>query len=177
MGDRRLLVWTLASFHVAGLTLAVVLPAYVSGGLSDVLPEVGTTVGILGYAYLWVLSYLATRWVLTADVFEQVVRKHSAGSLTTVLLRGSAAGGLVGIALLLGPVLLIAIEDLTTGGEVAPLALVAAIGAGVAAVVGVLFGLVFTVLDVGALRVAALFVGPDDTASAAVDSGPVGEQN
>jgi DNA primase small subunit len=70
MANRRLLVWTLASFHVAGLTIGFVLPAYASGGLSDVLPEFGTIPGLLGYAYLWMLSFLATRWVLTEDVLE-----------------------------------------------------------------------------------------------------------
>ena len=151
MADRRLLVWALASFHVAGLTLGFVLPTYVSGGLSDVLPEFGTVPGFVGYAYLWLLSYLATQWVLTEAVLEDTL----AGALRPVLLRGSAAGGLVGLGAFLGPLVLVAVLDLVTGGgPLTAFALIAAIGSGAATLIGVAFGLVFTLLDLAAVRVA-----------------------
>jgi|GEM_PF-3214662 len=189
--DRRLLVWTLASFHVAGLTVGFALPAYASGGLSDVLPEFGTVLGFLGYAYLWVLSFLATRWVLTDEVLEATL----VGAVRPVILRGSAGGGLVGLATLLGPLLLLTIQDLLSGpSNPAGIALIVAIGSGIATVVGVAFGLVFTLLDLTAVRIAGLVVpdgdGPNPMATEAAvgsateqtesaestpDSEPVGE--
>jgi len=187
MADRRLLVWTLASFHVAGLTIGFVLPAYASGGLSDVLPAFGTVPGLLGYAYLWVLSYLATRWVLTEETLDETLD----GALQPVILRGSAAGGLVGLATLLGPLLLVSIPDLVmNGADPTSVVLILAIGSGVATVVGVAFGLVFTLLDLAALRLAGLAVpgggGPEQTtaeatvesaaAESAPDSDPVSEK-
>lgn len=155
MADRRLVVWTLASFHTVGFTLAFVTPAYASGGLSDALPNFGTLPGVLGYGYLWGLSYLATRWVLTEDVLAETV----AGSPGSVLVRGSVAGGFVGMATLLGPLLLVTVPDLVTGGgNATSLLLITAIGAGVATVVGLLVGLLFTLLDVAAVRVAGSLV-------------------
>lgn len=179
MADRRLLVWTLASFHAAGLTLGFVLPAYVSGGLSDALPEVGTVPGILGYGYLWGLSYLATRWVLVEEVLDATL----AGALSPALLRGTAGGALVGLATLLGPLLLVALPALVTGGgNPVSFALIAAIGSGVAVVVGAVVGLVFALLDVAAVRVAGRLVaaesgsGPVPSESATAESEPVGER-
>lgn len=174
MADRRLLIWTLASFHAAGFTLGFVLPAYVSGGLSDVLPEFGTVPGFLGYGYIWVLSYLATRWVLTEEVSEDVFEETPAGSLKSVLLRGSAAGGLVGMATLLGPLLLVAVPASVTGGNLTALAFITAVGSGVAVVVGAAIGLVFTLLDVAAVRIAGR-VAPEETESPPVESELVGE--
>jgi hypothetical protein len=177
--DRRLLVWTLASFHAAGLTVGFVIPSYASGGLSDVLPEFGTVPGIVGYAYLWALSYLATRWVLTEETLDATL----SGSLRAALLRGTAGGALVGIATLLGPLLVVSIADLIRGGgDPTSVALVLAIGSGVAAVVGAAFGLAFTLIDVAAVRVAGLVV-PDErrrtdvpTGAAAADSERAGDQ-
>ncbi|MCU4799988.1 hypothetical protein OB920_06350 [Halobacteria archaeon HArc-gm2] len=180
--DRRLLVWTLASFHVAGLTVGFVLPAYASGGLSDVLPEFGTVLGFLGYAYLWVLSFLATRWVLTDEVLEATL----VGAVRPVILRGSAGGGLVGLATLLGPLLLLTIQDLLSGpSNPAGIALILAIGSGIATVVGLAFGLVFTLLDLTAVRIAGRAVpdgaGTEQTKTEATvkspaDSESVGER-
>ncbi|SFR99311.1 hypothetical protein SAMN05216559_2187 [Halomicrobium zhouii] len=177
--DRRLLVWTLASFHVAGLTIGFVIPAYASGGLSDVLPEFGTIPGVLGYAYLWVLSWLATRWVLTDEVFEATL----AGAVRPVILRGSAGGGLVGLGTLVGPLLLLSLPDLVTGSaDLTSVVLIFAIGAGIATAVGVAFGLVFTLLDLAAVRVAAVAV-PDGSGSdpiaadATPESDRVGERS
>ena len=153
--DRRLLVWTLASFHAAGFTLGFVVPAYASGGLSDVLPGFGTLPGVVGYAYLWGLSYLATRWVLTEDVLAETLD----GRVSSVLVRGSGSGGLVGMAALLGPLLLVSVPDLVIGdGDPTSFVLIVAIGSGVAVVVGAAVGLVFTVLDVAAVRAARALV-------------------
>lgn len=118
-----------------------------------------------------------TRRALLRFSGPAVVQRQAAGSLKTVLLRESAAGSLVGVALLLGALVPVAIEELATGVELAPLALAGAFGAGVTVLVGLVFGLVFTLLDVGALRILGLFVGPETTDSNMVDSGAVGEQN
>lgn len=153
--DRRLLVWTLASFHVAGLTIGFVLPAYVSGGLSDVLPEFGTVLGFLGYAYLWVLSFLATRWVLTDEVLDATL----AGAVRPVILRGSAGGGLVGLGTFLGPAVVYSVPAILQGnGTAGGFAFIAGFGSAIAIAVGVVFGLVFTLLDLAAVRVAGLAI-------------------
>lgn len=156
MADRRLLVWTFASFHAAGVTLAVVALGHAGDALSGTLPQFGTLPGFLGYAYLWGLSALATRWVLTADVLEAVLD----GPLRTVLLRGTAAGGLVGLAALLGPLALVAIPDLVAGGgNPTAFALIGAVGGGIATVVGCVVGLAFALLDVAAVSGARALVG------------------
>ncbi len=167
MADRRLLVWALASFHAAGFTLGVVLPAYVSGGLSDVLPAFGTLPGFLGYGYLWGLSYLATRWALAGDALaDEALEETLSGSVRSVLLRGIAAGGLVGMAALLGPLLLVSIPDLMTGsGDPTSFVLILAIGLGVSGVVGAAVGLVLAAVDLVAFRAAGA-LRPDG------DSGP-----
>lgn len=172
MADLRLLVWTLASFHVAGLTLGFVIPAYLSGGLSDVLPAFGTVPGLLGYGYLWVLSFLATRWALTDEVLDATL----AGALRPVVLRGTVGGGLVGLAALLGPLLLVSIPDLVTGGgELTSFVLIGALGSGIAVVVGAAFGLAFTLIDLVAVRLSDYLVAPNAPEPAPSESDPVRE--
>jgi len=111
-----------------------------------------------------------------------------------VILRGSAAGGLVGLGTFLGPVILLAIQDLLSGpSNPAGIALIAAIGSAIAIAVGVAFGLVFTLLDLARSKVAGFAVpnggDPDpatneaaaestaSTADSAPDSDPVGDRN
>ncbi|WP_226021980.1 hypothetical protein [Halomicrobium salinisoli] len=150
MADRRLLVWTVASFHAAGLTLAFVALAHAGGALSDLLAGLGTLAGFAGYGYLWALSYLATRWVLD----DETVAAATDGAVRSAVLRGTVGGSLVGLGALLGPLLLVVVPDLVAGSaNPGSIALVALIGSGVALAVGAVVGLAFALLDLAALRI------------------------
>lgn len=151
MADRRLVVWTVASFHAAGLTLAVVALAHADGALAGLLGGLGTLAGFAGYAYLWALSYLATRWVLDGDVLAAATD----GAVRPALLRGTVGGALVGLAALLGPLLLLGAYNLATRGvALESAALVTLYGSAFALAVGAAVGLAFALLDLAALRVA-----------------------
>ena len=137
-----LATWTLATFDTALFVLLGVLAAHASGGLADLLAGLNTLVGVAVFCYLWALFVLAVRWV------NSRVALDSAG-VGTLALHGTAAGSVTGVAFLLGLFAVALVPTLQSGGvRLQAVLLVLLIGAGVAAVVGGVVGLVASLLDI-----------------------------
>jgi len=145
-GSQPLVTWTLATANTALFVLAIVLPAYTSGGLSDVLPTLNTAVGVAVFLYLWALVWATTRWL-----FDRI--DPTADPTRRVVLWAAVAGATVGVAFLVGVVLGLGIPTaLTTSFELLSVALIALVGTPIAAAVGVLVGITATVVDLGLFR-------------------------
>ncbi|MDG5778023.1 hypothetical protein VB773_00300 [Haloarculaceae archaeon H-GB2-1] len=158
--------WTLATFNVTVFSLVPILLGHLGGLLSDVLDGLGTTVGLVVFAYLWMLTLYAIRWALADGVLD--------GSSYRLVLRGSVAGALVGITFVLG---LVAggflVQTVTNPADPFPigaLLLVGAIAAGVACVVGLAVGLVLSLVNLGLLRVADALVAHSSATDADGDT-------
>jgi len=143
-----LTVWTLSTGNTVLFVLALVLPSYASGGLSDVLPNLNTALGVGIFLYLWIVVWTTTRWLLgQVDPDED--------SLARLALWGGACGAFDGIVFLLGIVLGLGLPAaLVTSLQLLSIALFAAIGTPIAAVVGAVVGLVALVVDLAVLWVA-----------------------
>ncbi|GGM42205.1 hypothetical protein [Haloarcula argentinensis] len=137
-----LVTWTLATFDTALFVLLGVLAAHTSGGLADLLAGLNTLVGVAVFCYLWALFVLAVRWV------HGRVALDSAG-VSTLALHGAAAGSVAGVVFLLGLLAVVLVPTLQSGGvRLQAVLLVLLIGAGVAAVVGGVVGLLASLLDI-----------------------------
>lgn len=149
MVDRRLITWTFATFNTVLFVLGFVIPSYASGGLSDVLPSLSTSIGVVIFLYLWTLVWVATRLLFTQiNLITDSVR--------TILIWATTLGAVVGIAFLLGTVLGAGIPSALSSEslELITVVLVSAIGAPIAAVVGGVVGLLAGILDMAVLTVA-----------------------
>ncbi|WP_336358404.1 hypothetical protein [Haloarcula sp. CGMCC 1.6347] len=147
-----LVTWTLATFDTALFVLLGVLAAHASGGLADLLAGLNTLVGVAVFCYLWALFVLAVRWV------HGRVALDSAG-VSTLVLHGVAAGCATGVAFLLGLFAVALVPTIQSGGvRLQAVLLVLLIGAGVAAVVGGVVGLVASLLDGAVYRLAGYFL-------------------
>ena len=137
-----LVTWTLATFDTALFVLLGVLAAHASGSLADLLSGLNTLAGVAVFCYLWALFVLAVRWVNSRVVFRDT-------PFRTLVLHGVAAGCVTGVAFLLGLFAVALVPTIQSGG-VRPQAVlvVLLIGAGVAAVVGGVVGLVASLLDI-----------------------------
>ena len=145
---QRLVTWTVATANTTLFVLAILLLAYASGGLSDVLPTLNTAVGVGVFLYLWTLVYATTRWL-----FERI--DPTANSARRLVVWAAAAGAVDGIAFLVGVVLGFGIPTaLTTSFELLSVALIALVGTPVAAAVGALVGITATVVNLGLFRLA-----------------------
>jgi hypothetical protein len=158
----RPLLVVLATFHLLALTLAALVPAYVSGGLSDALPSLGTLPGLVLFALLWGLTLVATGWALSTDPLgpDLVVDR------SRILLRGSVAGALVGMSTV-GALILVALgQSLLEGGGVqaGSAILVGVIALAVGAVVGLVVGIGLAVLDLLVVAVVRRVVPMPDPA-------------
>lgn len=144
-----LTAWTLATTNTVAFVLAALLPAYASGGLSDVLPSLNTAVGVVVFLALWAVVAVTTHWLLgRVDQTET-----SPGRLA---LWAGACGALDGIVFLVGVVLALGVPTALVGPlELQSVALLALIGAPIAAVVGLVLGAVAGLLDLLLLRAAA----------------------
>lgn len=137
-----LVTWTLATFDTVLFVLFGVLSAHASGSLADLLAGLNTLVGVAVFCYLWALFVLAVRWV------HSRVTLDSAG-VSTLALHGTAAGSVAGVAFLLGLFVVALVPTLQSGGvRLQAVLLVLLIGAGVAAVVGGVVGLLASLLDI-----------------------------
>ncbi|AUG48242.1 hypothetical protein BVU17_12185 [Haloarcula taiwanensis] len=137
-----LVTWTLATFDTVLFVLLGVLAVHASGGLADLLAGLNTLVGVAVFCYLWALFVLAVRWV------HRRVSLDSAG-VSTLVLHGVAAGSVTGVVFLLGLLAVALVSTLQSGGaRPQSVLLVLLIGAGVAAVVGGVVGLLASLLDI-----------------------------
>ncbi|MDS0220532.1 hypothetical protein NDI54_04105 [Haloarcula sp. S1AR25-5A] len=147
-GPVSLVAWTLATFDTALFVLLGVLAAHASGGLADLLAGLNTLVGVAVFCYLWALFVLAVRWVHGRTSLD------SAG-VRTLVSHGVAAGSVAGVAFLLGLVTVALVPTLQGGGvRLQAVLLVLLIGAGLAAVVGGIVGLLASLLDITMYRLA-----------------------
>lgn len=146
--QRPLTVWTLATTNTLGFVLVLLLPGYASGGLSDVLPTLGTAVGLLVFASLWLVVWATTRWLLDrVDPATAPLRRLALWAL--------ALGALDGIVFLVGVVLLLGVPTaLTTSLELGTVALLALLGTPIAAAVGAVVGISALTLDLALFRTA-----------------------
>lgn len=144
-----LTTWTLATTNTVAFVLAALLPAYASGGLSDVLPGLNTAVGVVVFLALWAVVGVTTHWLLGhLDLTET-----SPGRVT---LWAGACGALDGIVFLVGVVLALGVPSALVGPlELQSVVLIALIGAPIAAVVGAVVGVLAGLLDLMLLRAAA----------------------
>jgi hypothetical protein len=137
-----LVTWTLATFDTVLFVLLGVLAVHASGGLADLLSGLNTLVGVAVFCYLWALFVLAVRWVHSRVALGDA-------PLRTLVLHGVAAGCATGVAFLLGLLAVALAPTLQSGGvPLQAVVLVAVIGAGVAAVVGGVVGLLASLLDI-----------------------------
>lgn len=149
-----LVTWTLATFDTVLFVLLGVLTAHASGSLADLLAGLNTLVGVAVFCYLWALFVLAVQWV------HSRVQLDSAG-VGTLALHGTAAGSVAGVAFLLGLFTVVLVPALQGGGvRLQSVLLVLLIGAGVAAIVGGVVGLLASLLDIAVYGLAGYLL-PD----------------
>jgi len=147
-----LTAWTLATTNSVCFVLALLIPSYASGGLSDVLPTLGTVAGLAVFAYLWLVVWATTRWLL--DRVDPATA--SSGRLAVWALGLGALDGIVFlVAIVLGAGVATA---LVTSLELGSVALIALIGTPIAAIVGAVVGISAMVLDLALLRAAGAVV-------------------
>ncbi|MFC7129509.1 hypothetical protein [Haloferax chudinovii] len=154
VGERgRFEAWVVSSFNLVALSLVGLLAAHASGALEGELAGFGTLPGVAIFAYLWLLTAAATRWAL-ADGGLADLRTGLRG-LWRLVVRGFAAGALIGAAFLLGAILVGAVLN---GAPLRSLAFIALIGVAAAAVVGGVVGGLSVLLDAGCYWVAGRLV-------------------
>jgi hypothetical protein len=150
--------WVVATFNLVAFALPLVLLSYASGGLSDVLPGVGTLPGLAGFGYLWLLVWLATRWTFA----EGGLARSAAGETGRLLVRGAGGGALVGMGFVAGLAVVLAVVNLVSGMvDVTAFVLLLLVGAGAGGLVGVVVGLLFGVVDVALYRASGALLPAD----------------
>ncbi|KAB1188487.1 MULTISPECIES: hypothetical protein [Haloferax] len=153
-------LWTIATFNLVVFGLLSVLVGHTSGSLADILAGLGTVEGVLVFGYLWALTVLATRWVLSEGGLDRIRE----GELSSLVVRGGLAGGLIGAGFLVGVILAGALVNLVTGpwsirlDGVLPFVLIVVVAGGVAALVGAVVGGVFVIVDAALYRLSSSFV-------------------
>jgi len=149
-----LVTWTLATFDTALFVLLGVLAAHASGDLAGLLAGLNTLVGVAVFCYLWALFVLAVRWVNGRVALGDT-------PFRTLVLHGVAAGSVTGVAFLLGLFAVALVPTIQSGGvRLQAVLVVLLIGAGVAAVVGGVVGLVASLLDIAVYGLAGYLL-PD----------------
>ncbi|WEL29552.1 hypothetical protein [Haloferax volcanii] len=150
----RFETWVVSSFNLVALSLVGLLAAHASGALEGELANFGTLPGVAVFAYLWLLTAAATRWALADGGLADL--RNGLNGLWRLVLRGFAAGALIGAVFLLGVVLVGAVLN---GAPLVALALIALIGVAAASVVGGVIGALSVVLDAGCYWAAGRLVG------------------
>ncbi|POG54890.1 magnesium transporter [Haloferax marisrubri] len=169
----RFEAWVVSTFNLVALSLVGLLAAHASGALEGELAGFGTIPGVAVFAYLWLLTAAATRWALADGGLEDL--RSGLRGLWRLVLRGFAAGALIGGAFLLGVLLVGAILN---GAPLLSLAFIALIGVAAASVVGGVIGGLSVVLDAGCYWVAGRLVGrwtESDASGRAADVESVGK--
>ncbi|WP_018256337.1 hypothetical protein [Halomicrobium katesii] len=151
-----LTAWTLATTNTVGFVLAVLVPAYASGGLSDVLPSLNTAVGVAAFLALWLVVGVTTHWLLGHV-------DPSSDSPVRLTLWAGSCGALAGIVFLVGIVVGLGVPAAVVGSfGLRTVVLLAAVGTPVAAIVGAVVGIAAGLLDVVLLRIAGRVTPPSD---------------
>jgi hypothetical protein len=145
---RAILTLTFGTFDTTVLVLVGVLASYATGGLSDVLPSLGTAIGVAVYLYLWMLVLGGTYWVL-GEI------QIATAPFRTVALHGAGAGGVVGIAFVLGLLLALVPALVADGGALGPLAATLTIAVGISAIIGTVIGVTSAGMNAAVLAVAS----------------------
>lgn len=142
-----------ATFHATTLVVVGVLVVHRYAALGDLLTGLNTLAGLAAFAFLWALSWLATRRVLATVALEDAAD----GGGKQAVLRGLAWGGITGALFFLGVVVALLPRVLLADVLAQPLSvlLLVLIGVGISLVVGMVVGLLFAVVDVALVRVAA----------------------
>ncbi|WP_416839661.1 hypothetical protein [Haloferax sp. DFSO52] len=157
---KTLEVWAVSVFNVVVFGLAGVIAGHATGQMAGLLRGLSTLEGVLLFAYLTALTLGATRWAFSAGGLERILE----GELSSLVVRGALAGGLIGAGFLIGVLLAgslvrFVLEPVSLPGlQILPFLLIVIIGGGVAAVVGGLVGIVFVLIDVLLYRVSMYFV-------------------
>lgn len=154
---RPLLVWALASFHVALLVAVAVGLLYAAGFLGNQLAALDTSVGVVAFIYLWAVTWWTNRRMLASLDGDLL---SAAPSRTDVLVNAMAWGGMAGVLVFLPPFVLVFGFIVVAGGiEALPFLVIAAvIGVVVAAGVGVVLGGVLAVIDLALLWTARVWM-------------------
>ncbi|NEU56811.1 hypothetical protein [Halorussus sp. MSC15.2] len=163
--DDPLVVWALASFHVAALVAVLVVGLYTAGSLGDLLGGLDTVVGLALYLALWASTWWTTRRVLGA-----VADAGTDASALTVVGAGGRWGGVNGVCFLWVLLFVAAVPgaDVTLAGVLYFLAF-GGIGSILALGVGGIVGVLFAVLDLALFR-AARGLTPASASPPAADS-------
>ncbi|MFC6785987.1 hypothetical protein ACFQFH_08785 [Halobaculum halobium] len=164
--------WVVSSFNLVALSVVGITAAHVGGALEGELAGFGTLPGVAVFVYLWLLTAGATRWALAGRGLAGL--RDGLGGLRSLLVRGVAAGALIGTAFLLGVLVVSFLVSLAQNGlQLLSMALIALIGCAVAGVVGGLIGGLSVVLDAGgywaAGKIVDRWVDPNRSARPAGD--------
>lgn len=154
-----LLTVVLATFDVSVFVLVPVIVGHAGGALSDLFSGLNTYVGVILFAYLWMLVVVAMRWVL-----GQVSLDESATG--TLAFHAFGAGGVTGFAFVSGIVTVVVLPLVITGDVPAiSFVLIVVFSGGVATVVGGVVGLVLGVVNFAAYHAAGHLLPPTATES------------
>lgn len=169
VGEDSLVVWALASFHAAALTVVPLAMLYLDGAVGDLLAGLETSVGLGLYLALWGLTWWTTRNVLR-ELREYPEDEENAddASFTAVALVGGKWGGVNGTVffwvLLAGFAALNLPTELGRALGAVPFLLVAGgVGTVLALGIGGIVGVLFASLDLALVWVARALV-PGDSA-------------
>ncbi|MFC7046641.1 hypothetical protein ACFQH6_15625 [Halobacteriaceae archaeon GCM10025711] len=148
MADRPdpLLVWALATFHVAALVSVAAVALHANGVLGQVLGELDTLVGVGLFVVVWALTWWSNRRWLT----DVSLADDGQGAVVA----GARWGGVEGVLVLVAPLLVLVVVLVAQGGSVPVLAGLGVVALLVAGVVGGVVGAAFALVDVTLVRTA-----------------------
>ena len=148
----RVVAWALGTFHAASLVILLVLPLYLSGGLTSVLTSLSTASGLALFGALWLTTVWSTHHAPHGALGTGL--KLSV-PLREVIIRAVLRGGLNGLAFLAFLAVILGISAVLNGQLASVITLVVvgglvfAFGAVIAYLVGGLLGGLFACIDIG----------------------------
>ena len=162
--DERLLAFALGTFHVALLTLVLILALFLMTDLGEAHAELNTAVGLTVFGVLWATSVYCTHRGMRDAGLQPCEDAPAANVLSNGLTWGAWNGVLfIWCLLATGFIALLVIAVSEGGDAVADVIVfgVIAFGVGtiVSAVVGAFVGVLFAVLDIELLWTARALVG------------------
>lgn len=152
----RLVAWSLGAFHAATLVGVLVALGHTAGVLGGLLADLNTLAGLALYILLWLLSWRATRAVLSRVPPATI----ETGATGEAIAWGAVGGAGTGVVFLIGIVLVAVAPVILRGGDVLSVGFILLVGGIAAATVGAVVGGLFAVLDIAFFRLAARVGGP-----------------